>query len=213
MARASGHRNSGTKFASTYSYLSAMRLEEAATRGRRRRALAPVSARAESFSTQGLEHLAVQSLPRQGALHVARHGTRGCPDRPAAGQARPPFPRNSLTATRVALLGADEPWGPQFTRAVYRTEFGERPLHRGALRRARPFWRPAASDPDVIMKAATGEANKNPPARPHGKKPARAIIFRRSRPSLMRMAKCSGAMIAWKRLWPGRRGNDRANLR
>jgi 2-hydroxychromene-2-carboxylate isomerase len=36
-----------------------------------------------------------------------------------------PFPQNALLAARVALVGADHPWCPTFTRAVYRAEFGE----------------------------------------------------------------------------------------
>jgi len=35
------------------------------------------------------------------------------------------FPRNGLLAARVALLGAREPWGPDFVRAVYRANFAE----------------------------------------------------------------------------------------
>src|SRR5262249_15127984 len=35
------------------------------------------------------------------------------------------FPRNGLLAARVALLGADEPWGPDFVRAVYRANFAD----------------------------------------------------------------------------------------
>src|SRR5262249_21962025 len=35
------------------------------------------------------------------------------------------FPRNGLLAARVALLGADEAWGPGFVRAVYRANFAD----------------------------------------------------------------------------------------
>ena len=35
------------------------------------------------------------------------------------------FPRNGLLAARVACLAADEPWCPDFVRAVYRANFAE----------------------------------------------------------------------------------------
>ena len=35
------------------------------------------------------------------------------------------FPRNSVRAARIALVGADAPWGPGFVHAVYRANFGE----------------------------------------------------------------------------------------
>ncbi len=35
------------------------------------------------------------------------------------------FPQNSLLAARVALVGFDVGWGEEFSRAVYRAEFGE----------------------------------------------------------------------------------------
>ena len=36
-----------------------------------------------------------------------------------------PFPQNSLLAGRVALIGFADGWGEDFSRAVYRAEFGE----------------------------------------------------------------------------------------
>jgi 2-hydroxychromene-2-carboxylate isomerase len=35
------------------------------------------------------------------------------------------FPRNGLLAARVACLAAEEPWCPDFVRAVYRANFAE----------------------------------------------------------------------------------------
>jgi 2-hydroxychromene-2-carboxylate isomerase len=35
------------------------------------------------------------------------------------------FPQNSLLAARVALVGFNDGWGEEFSRAVYRAEFGE----------------------------------------------------------------------------------------
>jgi len=35
------------------------------------------------------------------------------------------FPRNGLHAARIAILGAEQPWGAAFVRAVYRANFAE----------------------------------------------------------------------------------------
>ena len=132
------------EFASTYSYLSAMRLEEAAREAGVVVRVAPVSCSGRSFPRRAGTPRRSISTPAKGRYmwrDMAREAARiGLPlVKPA------PFPQNSLTATRVALLGADEPWGPQFTRAVYRTEFGEGRSIEEPLRPCAPFWRPAAS--------------------------------------------------------------------
>lgn len=36
-----------------------------------------------------------------------------------------PFPQNSLTAARVALVGLNADWGEEFCRAVFRAQFGD----------------------------------------------------------------------------------------
>src|SRR5258708_7709040 len=36
-----------------------------------------------------------------------------------------PFPQNSVLAARVALIGLADSWGEDFSRAVYRAEFGD----------------------------------------------------------------------------------------
>ena len=59
------------EFASTYSYIAAMRIAPLAKAARRHGALAAVPARAD-LQGAGLGHLAVQSLSRQGPLHGAR---------------------------------------------------------------------------------------------------------------------------------------------
>ena len=113
------------EFASTYSYLAAMRDRGGGAGGRGRARcwrpflLGPV------FAAQGWDHLAVQPLSRPraatcGATWSARPPGSGCPS-----TGPNPFPQNGLLAARVALLGADRGWTPAFTRAVYTAEFGE----------------------------------------------------------------------------------------
>ena len=111
------------EFASTYSYLAAMRIEAAAEQAGvaliwRPFLLGPI------FAGQGWTSSPFNLFPAKG-----RYMWRDM-EREAAQQGVPfyrpnPFPQNSLLAARVALLGADRGWTPAFTKAVYRAEFGE----------------------------------------------------------------------------------------
>jgi 2-hydroxychromene-2-carboxylate isomerase len=145
------------EFASTYSYLSAMRIEalaEAAGVAIRWRPflLGPI------FQAQGWTTSPFNLFPAKGR-HMWRDMEReaarlGLPCR------RPePFPQNSLIAARVALVGAEHPWGPTFTKAVYRAQFGE----------GRSIAEPAAIqdilarlglDADAVLRTAQAEPNK-----------------------------------------------------
>ena len=110
-------------FASTYSYLSAMRIQDLATAAGievrwRPFLLGPI------FAAQGWTTSPFNLYPAKGRYmwrDLEREAARlGLPCR------RPdPFPQNSLVAARVALLGVDRGWTPGFTRAVYAREFGE----------------------------------------------------------------------------------------
>jgi 2-hydroxychromene-2-carboxylate isomerase len=144
-------------FASTYSYLSAMRIEplaEAAGVDVRYRPflLGPI------FQAQGWNTSPFNLYPAKGRYmwrDVAREAERrGLPFRKPD-----PFPQNGLAATRVALFGADKDWCGAFVRAVFHAEFGE----------GRSIEEPSAVaalagsvglDADATMKAASAEPNK-----------------------------------------------------
>ena len=145
------------EFASTYSYLTAMRIEplaEAAGVDIRWRPflLGPI------FAAQGWTSSPFNLFPAKG-----RYMWRDM-ERQAAALGVPfrkpdPFPQNALLAARVALYGADHPWGATFSKAVYRAEFGE----------GRAIAEPGAIqaivshlglDVDHVMKGAQGDANK-----------------------------------------------------
>jgi 2-hydroxychromene-2-carboxylate isomerase len=145
------------EFASTYSYLSAMRIEEMAAAAEvevrwRPFLLGPI------FAAQGWNSSPFNLFPAKGRYmwrDMEREGARfGLPVK------RPdPFPQNSLVAARVALLGAEHPWGPTFTKAVFAQEFGE----------GRSIAEPAAVagvlkgiglDGEAILKTASAEPNK-----------------------------------------------------
>jgi 2-hydroxychromene-2-carboxylate isomerase len=145
------------EFASTYSYLAAMRIEDVARSAGvdvrwRPFLLGPI------FAAQGWTSSPFNLFPTKGRYmwrdmerQAARHGV---PFR------RPdPFPQNSLSAARIALLGADEAWGPRFTKAVFAAEFGEgRAIADGGVLLA--ILRSLDLDAGEILKAAQGDANK-----------------------------------------------------
>ncbi|MEM8554621.1 MAG: 2-hydroxychromene-2-carboxylate isomerase [Pseudomonadota bacterium] len=112
------------EFASTYSYLSAMRIEEVCRDAGidlrwRPFLLGPI------FKAQGWDSSPFNLYPAKGA-YMWRDM-----ERLTAAQGLPEFrkpdvfPQNGLLAARVATLGADEPWGAEFTRAVYQGQFAD----------------------------------------------------------------------------------------
>jgi 2-hydroxychromene-2-carboxylate isomerase len=111
------------EFASTYSYLSAMRIEHLAERAGvtvywRPFLLGPI------FKAQGLESSPFVVYPVKGQ-YMWRDMVRLCAAeglpflRPAI------FPQHGLLAARVALVALAEDWGPAFVRAVYAREFAQ----------------------------------------------------------------------------------------
>ena len=111
------------EFASTYSYLAAMRVEDAA-------AQAGVGVEWKSFllgpifAAQGWNDSPFNIYPAKGA-YMWRDMERGCARHALAWKRPTRFPRGALLAARVACAGAREPWCPDFVRAVYRANFAE----------------------------------------------------------------------------------------
>lgn len=111
------------EFASPYSYLAAMRIEALAEVAGvdvqwRPFLLGPI------FAAQGWTTSPFNLFPAKGR-HMRRDmereaGALGLPLRWPE-----PFPPHSLLAARVAILGADQPWGAAFTKAAYQVTFGE----------------------------------------------------------------------------------------
>jgi 2-hydroxychromene-2-carboxylate isomerase len=111
------------EFASTYSYPAAMRVEQAA-----RAAGVPLAWRpfllGPIFGSQGWNDSPFNVYPVKGR-YMWRDLERVCAKHGVPLRRPSRFPRNGLLAARVALLGAGEPWGPDFVRAVYRANFAE----------------------------------------------------------------------------------------
>lgn len=111
------------EFASTYSYLTAMRIETVARdRGIdlvwRPFLLGPI------FARQGWDTSPFNLFPAKGR-YMWREMERMCEDMGLPLTVPDPFPQNGLMAARIAHAGRQEPWIGSFVRAVYMAEFGE----------------------------------------------------------------------------------------
>lgn len=146
------------EFASTYSYLSAMRIETAAAaRGVTVRwkpfLLGPI------FRSQGWENSPFRLYPRKGD-YMQRDLERICAARNLTFRLSPLFPQNGLLAARIAMIGAEEGWGAAFTREVFLMQFRDEAdiSDRTVLTQA---LRLASQDAAVMMERAQDPAVKN----------------------------------------------------
>jgi 2-hydroxychromene-2-carboxylate isomerase len=111
------------EFASTYSYLAAMRIEAAA-------AAAGVAVEWKPFllgpifHAQGWDNSPFNIYPTKGR-YMVRDMERLAAERGLRFALPKPFPQNSLLAARLALVGAEEGWIAPFTRAVFTAEFAD----------------------------------------------------------------------------------------
>jgi 2-hydroxychromene-2-carboxylate isomerase len=111
------------EFASTYSYLAAIRIGPlAAAAGVKVRfrpfLLGPIFA-AQGWTTSPFNLFAAKGR------NMWRDLERTCVDLGLPFRRPEPFPQASLLAARVALVGLGAAWGEDFCRAVYRAEFAE----------------------------------------------------------------------------------------
>lgn len=111
------------EFASTYSYLSAMRVETLAAKAAVTVAWKPFLL-GPIFQAQGWNSSPFNLYPAKGK-YMVRDVTRLAGERGLPFKMPSPFPQNGLQAARLALIGHEEGWGPAFTRAVYTAQFAE----------------------------------------------------------------------------------------
>src|SRR3954464_954354 len=109
--------------ASTYSYITAMRIAPLAqaagvTVRWRPFLLGPI------FKAQGYETSPFNIYQAKGH-YMVRDCERQCAALGVPFRLPTPFPAMSLLAARVALVGLSVGWGEEFSRAVYRAEFGD----------------------------------------------------------------------------------------
>ena len=111
------------EYASTYSYPAAERIgalaRAAGVRVRWRPfLLGPI------FQAQGWDTSPFNIYPQKGE-YMWRDMERICEGLGLPLRRLSPFPQNSVLAARVALIGLADGWGEDFSRAVYRAEFGD----------------------------------------------------------------------------------------
>jgi 2-hydroxychromene-2-carboxylate isomerase len=111
------------EFASTYSYLSAMRIEEMARKADvdiiwKPFLLGPI------FKAQNWNTSPFNLYPAKGR-YMVRDIDRIAQARGLVFRLPEPFPQNGLLAARLALAGLEQGWGPAFIRSVFSLEFAE----------------------------------------------------------------------------------------
>jgi len=111
------------EFASTYSYLSAMRIEEMAAQACVEIAWKPFLL-GPIFKAQGWDTSPFNLYPAKGK-YMVRDIERIAQARGLSFRLPEPFPQNGLPAARLALAGLEEGWGPAFIKGVYRAEFAD----------------------------------------------------------------------------------------
>jgi 2-hydroxychromene-2-carboxylate isomerase len=145
------------EFASTYSFLSALRIEALAgeagvTLRWRPFLLGPI------FAAQGWTTSPFNLYPQKGR-YMWRDVSRRA-GRQGLAIVRPEtFPQNSLVAARIALAGREAGWTPAFSRSVFRAQFCEgRDIADDAVLTA--ALREASADPSQAMAAARSEETR-----------------------------------------------------
>jgi 2-hydroxychromene-2-carboxylate isomerase len=112
------------EFASTYSYLSAMRIEALAKSAGVEVVWKPLLL-GPIFRAQGWDTSPFNIYPAKGK-YMVRDMERLAAERGLPFKLPSSFPQNSLHAARLAIIGHAEGWGIAFTRAVYEAQFAER---------------------------------------------------------------------------------------
>lgn len=155
------------EFASTYSYLSAMRIEDMALNAGVRIIWKPFLL-GPIFKAQGWETSPFNLYPAKGR-YMMRDIERIAGERGLVFRAPTPFPQNGLMAARLAIAGLEEGWTPAFVKAVYKLEFadGRNIADRAALTDAleaagaaveRALARAETQDVKQALRLNTGEA-------------------------------------------------------
>jgi 2-hydroxychromene-2-carboxylate isomerase len=109
-------------FASTYSYIAAMRVEALAAKVGARVLWRPFMLGPIFAEQQGINDSPFNVNPVRGR-YMWRDLERLCAKYGLPWRKPSVFPRNSTLAARVAIVGAEEPWGPDFVRGVYSANF------------------------------------------------------------------------------------------
>ncbi len=110
-------------FASTYSYLSAMRIEDVANASGLQVIWKPFLL-GPIFASQGWTSSPFNLYPAKGR-YMARDMERITQARGLAFRMPDPFPQHSVAAARLALVGLEHAWGPTLCKAIFQAEFAD----------------------------------------------------------------------------------------
>jgi 2-hydroxychromene-2-carboxylate isomerase len=145
------------EFASTYSYLSVMRIERVAADAGISLEYCPFLL-GPIFGKQGWNTSPFILYPARGR-YMWRDVTRRATRHGLVFRKPSIFPRNGLLAARVALVGLGEGWSPAFTRAVFSAEFTEdRDIAEWAV--LREILESLQQNPDRVLARAQAAENK-----------------------------------------------------
>ena len=145
------------EFASTYSYLSVMRIERVAADAGVSLEYCPFLL-GPIFGKQGWNTSPFNLYPARGR-YMWRDVTRRASRHGLVFLKPSTFPRNGLLAARVALVGLGEGWSPAFTRAVFSAEFTEdRDIAEWAV--LREILETLQQNPDRVLARAQAAENK-----------------------------------------------------
>jgi 2-hydroxychromene-2-carboxylate isomerase len=111
------------EFASTYSYIASARVSDVCAAAGVELEWQPFLL-GPIFQAQGLSDSPFNLYPAKGR-YMWRDLERVCESQALAFTRPSEFPRNGLTAARIACAARDEAWLPQFVRAVYAANFGQ----------------------------------------------------------------------------------------
>jgi len=145
------------ELASTYSYLSAMRIEALAEAAGLEIVWKPLLL-GPIFRTQGWETSPFNIYPAKGR-YMVRDMERLASARGLPFKLPSPFPQNSLHAARLALIGHLEGWGVAFTRAVYEAQFAHG-SDTGDKRVLADILRRQGLDADAVLARSEAPENK-----------------------------------------------------
>ena len=112
------------EFASTYSYVAALRVEEACARAGLRMEHRPFLLGPIFAEQLGIKDSPFNAFPVRGR-YMWRDLERLCGKHGLPWRKPSVFPRHSLLAARVACAAAGEPWEGRFVRAAFRANFAE----------------------------------------------------------------------------------------
>jgi 2-hydroxychromene-2-carboxylate isomerase len=145
------------EFASTYSYLSAMRIEKVAAAAKIEVAWRPFLL-GPIFRAQGWNDSPFNVYPAKGR-YMWRDLERLATGYQLAFRKPSAFPRNGLSAARIALVAEQDGWCPDWTRAVYAAEFGQdRDIADGAVLTG--LLETLGQDPGAVLARAESPDNK-----------------------------------------------------